>query len=225
MPGGQVESQTLERQAYLAFRRLRDALLAPAAAGLVACRVPAWAVSVAGVAAALSLFGSLPRHPGWALAALALSQGADLLDGAVARRSGTSSGRGKLVDQACDAVAFAALALACGARSLAPGALALAAAVACALAVAAALVRAARRRPVAFRANPRAGFVAHVPKLPVFLALPAFLAGGPDLLAPALAAAAVAAAAVSLSYLVAGAWPRHQEEPAEPPVPAAAEPE
>ncbi len=203
MPGGPKKGEALERQGYLAFRRLRDVLLAPAAAGLVACRVPAWAVSVAGVAAAASLFRSLPRWPWIALAGLVLCQVADMLDGAVARRAGTASGRGKLVDQACDAAAFAALALAVGASGLARRDLAVAAAVACTLTVAVALACAARRDPEAFRANPRAGFAAHVPKLAVFLALPTLLAGGPDLLDPALALAATTAGAVISTYLVA----------------------
>lgn len=202
MPGGRPETESFERRGYLAFRRLRDAALAPAAAGLAACGVPSWTLSALSVALAATLFWSLPAHPAWALAAIGLSQAADMLDGAVARRAGTASGRGKLLDQACDAAAFAALALAAGARSLAPAGLALVAAVACTLSVAAALAHAARRGPDAFRSNPRAGLAAHLPKLPVFLALPTVLAGGPDLLAPALVTAAAAATAVTFAYLL-----------------------
>ena len=171
MPGESRDSGSVELRGYLALRRVRDAALAPAAAASVACRVPAWAVSVLGVAWAASLFWSLPRHPAWGLAGLVLCQVCDMLDGAVARRAGTASGRGKLVDQSCDAAAFAALALAAGASGLARADLATATAVACTLAVASALARAARRDPAAFRANPRAGFFAHLPKLAVFLAL------------------------------------------------------
>ncbi len=217
----------MARRGYLAFRRLRDLLLAPAAAGLVACRVPAWAVSVAGVAWAATLFWSLPDHPGWALTGLLLCQSSDMLDGAVARRAGTASGRGKLIDQSCDAAAFAALTLAAGARGLASGGPALAAAIACTLSVATALARAARRDPGAFRANPRAGFAAHVPKLPVFLALPTLLAGGPDLLAPALATAATLAAAVTVGNVAAEGPVRRRrsaaeaEEPGRPAQPSA----
>jgi phosphatidylglycerophosphate synthase len=172
--------------------------------------VPAWTLSVLGVAWAASLFWSLPERPGWALAGLVLCQVCDMLDGAVARRAGTASGRGKLVDQTCDAAAFAALALAAGASGLAAGELAAAAAVACTLAVATALARAAHRDPEAFRANPRAGFAAHVPKLAVFLALPTLLAGGPDLLEPALTTAAGLAAVVTVGYLAAEAWAWHR---------------
>ncbi len=216
MPGRPRDSESFDRRGYLAFRRLRDLLLAPAAAGLVACRVPAWAVSVAGVALAATLVWSVPHHPAWALAGILLCQAADMLDGAVARRAGTASGRGKLVDQACDAAAFAALALATGAGGLDRSGFAGAAAAACTLSVATALARAARRDPEAFRTNPRAGLAAHLPKLPVFLALPTLLAGGPDLLEPALALSAAAAAAVTVSYLVAEGWSRRKRPAAEP---------
>lgn len=192
----------LERRGYLTVRRLRDAALGPAAAGLARAGVPPWAVSVAGVAAAASTFALLPAHSGLALAALGGALLADLLDGAVARSAGRASRAGKLLDHACDAAAFAALILAAGVRGLAPIGAAAAAALASAAAVSAALAASALRHPEAFRADPRAGFWAHLPKLPSFLAYPALLAGGPDLLGAALLITAWGSAAVALAFLV-----------------------
>lgn len=197
-----ARSGDLERRGYLALRRLRDAALAPAARVLARAGVPAWAVSLAGVAAAATTFALLPAHPRLALAALAGALLADLFDGAVARAAGRAGGRGKLLDHACDAATFAALVLAAGARGLAPAGTALAAALTSAAAVGAALAASARRDRRAFREDPRAGFWAHLPKLPVFVAYPALLAGGPDLLAQALLATAWGSAAVAVAVLM-----------------------
>ncbi len=203
---------SLEARLYRAFRRLRDLALAPLAVPLARLGVPAWAVSLAGVVAALCTFFIPESRPEVAFAALAVAVSADALDGAVARRSGTASGAGKLLDQACDAATFAALAVAAGARGLAPLPHAVAAAVACTLAAGTALRAARQRDPEAFRSAPRAGFWAHLPKLPFAAAYPAALLGGPDVavfLPPALllsaAAGTLAVAAYALPALVSGA--------------------
>lgn len=160
-----------ERQGYLAARRVRDALLGRAAALLAALGIPATAVSLAGPVAAATLFWSLPAHPGRALAGGAGALLADALDGVVARRRGSASGSGKLLDQVCDAATFALITLAVGLRGPARPAAAVAAAVFCSAAVAVALAVDRRRRPTAFRAAPHAGFWAHLPKLPAYLAI------------------------------------------------------
>lgn len=164
-----------ERRGYLAARRLRDALFAPLAALLAGLGVPAAAVSLAGPAAAATLFRTLPARPGWALLGAAVALLADGVDGAVARRAGRASAGGKLLDQACDAASFALVALAIGLPGPARPAAAVAAAVACTVAVASALWVAARRHSDAFRGEPRAGFWAHLPKLPAYLAIGIYL--------------------------------------------------
>lgn len=193
---------SLEARLYRVVRRLRDLVLAPLAGPLARYGVPAWAVSLAGVAAAFCTFFVPEERPELAFAALAGAVSADALDGAVARRSGTASGAGKLLDQGCDASTFAALAVAAAVRGLAPVGLGVAAAVACTVTVLTALRAAWRRDPVAFRATPRAGFWAHLPKAPFAAAYPVALVGGPGadaVLPPALglsAAAGTLAAAV-----------------------------
>lgn len=200
---------SLETRLYRAFRRLRDLALAPLAVPLARLGVPPSAVSLAGVAAALCSFFIPEARPDLAFAALAAAVAADALDGAVARRSGTASGAGKLLDQACDAATFAALVLASAGRGLAPAPLAAAAAVACTLPVAAALLAARRRDARSFRDAPRAGFWAHLPKLPFAVAYPVALLGGPAaaaLLPPALAVSAAAGTLAAAAHVL-PAWP------------------
>jgi phosphatidylglycerophosphate synthase len=190
----------LEVRLYRGFRRLRDLALTPGAALLTRLGVAPWAVSLLGVAAALCTFFIPAERNGLAFAALAAAVAADALDGAVARRAGRCSGAGKLLDQVCDAATFATLALAAAARGFAPWSLALAAAIACTLATAAALRGSARRDPEAFRADPRAGFWGHLPKLPFAAAYPLALLGGAAgvaLVPPALLLSAVAGALVT----------------------------
>lgn len=192
-----------ETRLYHALRRLRDLALAPLAGLLARYSVPAWAVSLAGVAAALCTFFVPEERPELAFAALAGAVSADALDGAVARRSGTASGAGKLLDHACDAATFAVLAVAAAVCGLAPIVHGVAAAAACTLAVLTALRAARRRDPEAFRATPRAGFWAHLPKAPFAAAYPVALLGGPGahaLLPPALLLSATAGTLVAVAY-------------------------
>lgn len=194
---------SLETRLYRVLRHLRDLALAPLARLLARLGVPAWAVSAAGVGAALCTFFVPEERPALAFAALAGAVSADALDGAVARRSGTASGAGKLLDQACDTATFAALAVAAAVRGLAPIVAGVAAAVACTLAVAAALQAARGRDPEAFRATPRAGFWAHLPKVPFAVAYPWTLLAGPGagaLLPPALVLSAAAGTLVAAAY-------------------------
>ncbi|MDX1998065.1 MAG: CDP-alcohol phosphatidyltransferase family protein [Thermoanaerobaculia bacterium] len=187
-------------RAYFAVRRLRDRLVAPLVA-TVRGPLPAWWVSLGGVLAAASTLWTAKDRPLLALAGFSLALLADVLDGAVARRNGTASGRGKWIDHACDAATFALLVgSAVGAGYVAGGLGALAGVAATGL-VAAALAAARRRDPVGFRSHPRAGFLAHLPKLPFYVAFPLALLGGPRLVAPALGLT-LAAVLFSLPWVV-----------------------
>lgn len=198
---------------YRALRRLRDLLLTPLAALLVALGVPPWGVSALGVAAAATALWSVPERPAAALAALAATLVADAADGAVARRAGVASGEGKLLDQLADSAAFALFAGAAVAGGLARPLPALLAVYAATALVAVALLghaRAARATregagaDSTFWDDPRAGFWAHLPKLPVFVALPVALAGGPNQLDPAFVATALLAVGGITGHLLAG---------------------
>jgi phosphatidylglycerophosphate synthase len=191
-----------EDRAYQSVRRVRDRLAAPLLAGFG--RLPAWSVSVAGVAAAASTLWMRDRAPAWTLVAFSVALLADALDGAVARRNGTASSRGKWIDHACDATTFLLLVLAAVTSGWVSPRIAGVAVFASLAVVAVALAGAHRRDPEAFREHPRAGFVAHLPKLPFYVAFPTTLLGGPNLVLPALVVA-TALAVLPLPWLVARA--------------------
>lgn len=192
---GSTSGAGWERRGYRAARRLRDTAIAPVAAPLAAAGVPPWAVSALGVVAAATTLWSVPERPIAAVAAIAATLLADAADGAVARRAGVASGAGKLVDQLADSASFALLAAAAVAGGLAAPLPALAAVYAATALVAVALLANARAAGAAFWEAPRAGFWAHLPKLPVFVALPVALLGGPHWTEAALWATALLAAA------------------------------
>lgn len=159
-------------------RRGRDRLLVPVAAPLAAVRVSPWVVSLAGVSAAFStVFTLRAGQPGWASVGFTVALVADAVDGAVARRRGVGSGAGKLFDQLCDSATFAALVLAAGVSGMAgAGAASLAVYLATAV-VAVRLLLASLHHRRAFLERPRAGFAAHLPKLPFYVVFPAVLMG------------------------------------------------
>jgi phosphatidylglycerophosphate synthase len=189
--------QSWEVQGYRTLRHGRDRLLARPARWLAAAGVPPWAVSLGGVGLAATTCATMSRAPRLALAAVVAALVADALDGAVARESCRSSGRGKLLDHACDAATFSTLLLATALAGLTRPAAALAAALLTTATVALALVRHARHHPSAWRQDPRAGFAAHLPKAPFLTALLLHLTGGPNWIPPALALTNATATAVA----------------------------
>jgi phosphatidylglycerophosphate synthase len=175
-----------EQRLYLGIRRWRDQLVRPLASGLGHLRVPAWVVSALGVAAAASTVVTAPVSPRRALLGFGLALLADMVDGAVARRHGTASGRGKWIDHACDSATFLLLVAAATVSGHVARTVAAAAVVATSALQATAFAVAWHRDPRLFREQPRAGFFAHLPKIAFYLAFPLALAGGPDWVSPAL---------------------------------------
>lgn len=198
-----------ERAGYLWLRRLRDRLLGPVAAPLAVLAVPPWAVSCAGPVFAATVLWTLPEHPRLALAGFLLALACDAADGALARRLGRGSGRGKLIDHGCDAVTLAAV-LAAAARAgwvsprLAAGALAL-----ILLPLGLALARRAAESG-SWSADPRGGLFAHLPKLPVYGGLTVQLLGGPALVAPAVVLGSALGALSGAGFALALVRPRRR---------------
>lgn len=178
----------LEQRAYFRIRRWRDRLVRPLAGGLGRLRVPASGISGLGVAAAASTLVTAPSSPRMALAGFALALVADMLDGAVARRHGTASSRGKWIDHACDTATFLLLVASAVLSRHASWQVGACAVGATSALLGVALAAARRRDPVLFREHPRAGFFAHLPKLFFYVAFPLALLGGPDGVQPALLA-------------------------------------
>lgn len=195
--GETAPGKATEASLYRLIRRGRDRLLAPPAALLAALGVPAAAVSLTGPVLAASLFMTLPARPGWAVGGLVAALGCDALDGAVARRLGSSSMRGKLLDQLCDSATYALALAAAAHHGTAPaGAAAFGAWVVLLLAALAIARSVARGRDADRRAGRpaeppsrhalRGGFAAHLPKAFFYAALLTSLFGGPDWVGPGL---------------------------------------
>jgi len=187
-----------EVRAYASLRRLRDALLAPLARPLARLGLAPAAVSLGGVALAVSTGWSFEAAPHLALAGATGALLADALDGAVARHQGRGSARGKLLDHACDAATFVALVAAPWVAGRVPPTAALAGGLLPTLTVVLGMAREARRSGPRWWHHPRAGFAAHLPKGFYLTAFFLHLAGGPEWLVPALWMGGAAAVAVLL---------------------------
>jgi phosphatidylglycerophosphate synthase len=94
------------------LRRIKDRLLAPAAA-MIGTRVHPTAVSLIGFAVGLGAAAAvISGRPAWALGLWLANRILDGLDGAVARHSGRASDLGGYVDIVLDFILYAALPLA-----------------------------------------------------------------------------------------------------------------
>ncbi|MEM7483413.1 MAG: CDP-alcohol phosphatidyltransferase family protein [Acidobacteriota bacterium] len=184
---------------YVSIRRGRDVLLAPLVAPLAWLGVPPLALSVCGVLLAASLIWTLVDYPRWANFGFFGALLCDGLDGALARRRGCDSRRGKLWDQLCDSATWAAVLLAILAAGLAP---VLPTALAVYLVPTLLFLGvsvSSLRGPMGF--NPRAGFYAHAPKIFVYGALAAYLLAGRHWIAPAVLCTDIVGAASCLTLL------------------------
>ncbi|HXU32081.1 MAG TPA: CDP-alcohol phosphatidyltransferase family protein [Thermoanaerobaculia bacterium] len=172
---------TWHERAYFSIRRGRDRALAPIAALLVAWKVPPAAVSLLGVASALAFVPTFPRGSAWAVAAFFAAHLCDMTDGAVARRSGTSSHRGKRLDHFCDSAAYAALI----AGTLLAGAIGPGGALFAVWSSSASLLLGLLDRidRAGSEAEPAAGFWVHMPKVVFYVPLGLVLVGAPSRLA------------------------------------------
>ncbi len=168
---------TWHERAYFSIRRGRDRALAPIAALFVALKVPAAAVSLLGTASALAFVLIFPRGSAWAIAAFLGALGCDMADGAVARRSGQSSHRGKRLDHFCDSASYAALI----AGSLLAGAIGPGGALFAVWSSSTSLLLGLLDRidRAGSDAEPAAGFWVHMPKVVFYVPLGLVLVGAP----------------------------------------------
>ncbi len=194
--------QAWDQAAYLRIRRGRDAVLEPIASFAARVGIAPSAVSLIGVALAASVCWVHGIAPRLALAAFVGALLCDALDGAIARRVGSSSALGKRIDHACDAATFLLVLAAIARCGLAPTSSALlpAGLVVPLLLLA---IHCRRRRGRARSPEAFGGFFAHLFKVPVYGAFLLYLAGGVDLVAPAVQTSTVIAL-VSAGVMVAG---------------------
>lgn len=191
-----------EQRGYKTLRRGRDRLLSPLVTLLAWIGVPPALVSLGGVLFALSCCLTLSTRPRWALLGFAAALVSDAVDGALARRLGTDSALGKLLDQLADLATFSALLTAVALAGLISPAAAIFGVVATALVLA--LGVAYHREPLSndARRRPRAGFFAHAHKALVYSALALYLLSGVNLLAAAVAVANGLATLCALGFVV-----------------------
>ncbi len=196
-----------EESAYFILRRGRDRLLWPLSTLLAQLRVPPSAISLLGVCLAATTCMTLSTHQGLALGGFLGSLFCDAMDGALARRLGSSSTLGKLVDQLADTFTFTLLMVAVAAAGLASPWAAAFAAVASVVLLGLGFRHHTAQRP---RLYPRGGFFAHCPKAIVYAALAAHLLGLGQWIGPALGASN------ALSVLFAGGflWAHTGRQPA-----------
>ncbi len=209
-------SRDWDLTAYLRIRRIRDTLLEPISSGIADTGVSANLVSLLGVSFAASLYWSLERSALLAGAGFLAALACDALDGAVARRRGSSSATGKLVDHACDTSTFLLVLAAIDRCGLAQRPLlSTAAGLAIPLLVVAIYHR--RVRSSASFGEPAGGLFAHLFKVPVYLALLIYVSGGDNLIGSALWVAnsvAVGSLLLLLVSLALAALPRLDQPPA-----------
>lgn len=172
--------QEWDHSAYISIRCWRDRLLRPLSRLLAAIGVSAPAVSLLGVLLAAITCWSIDHSARWALLAFLGALACDALDGALARHRGTDSVGGKVLDHACDTATFLLILLAvarCGLASTQQ------VAISALLAVPLLMVAIqARRRRRHVRQEPSGGFLAHVYKVPIYVAFLAYAAGGIEFL-------------------------------------------
>ena len=180
------------------IRRWRDLLVRPFAALITALRIPAGAVSCAGVLFAATAFWTFAQSPRLSLVSVLAPLLCDALDGAVARQAGTACAQGKLLDHLCDASVFAVLLAAAAAHGLASAGASVYAAHISLLVVVFGLTHRAAAEGTTWNDNPQAGFGAHFPKSFFLAALITLLLGGPDWIRPALIVSNVAATLIAL---------------------------
>lgn len=191
---------------YLRLRRRRDALLRWPVAWLAKWGVPPWLVSLAGVGLAATTLWTLPDRSLWALVAFVGALCADAVDGALARRLGCGSWRGKAIDQLCDSATFVLLLAAIAGAGAASWKL-------CGIAAGIGLTLQLlgvwhfnQRFPRLGSFYPRAGFFAHSPKALVYSGLLWWLVSGENLLPAAIFLANALSLLFAAGFVAALIW-------------------